>query len=394
MNYKDESIKYFNKQTGRNFRSFPEAATAFFRMKGNNNKKSLVEALQAYYGQLNVGTKQDGQFQRRGLTTTASITSVTQSANSSIPSPTLWARSDTSAFLYVGSNVSTSISNAYAGASTGNGTQFRIEFFSDSPELDFKLAGINSIYDLYIDGYRVSTSTVTTPADGADYFYYVKLPSSKMRRFSLVGINTGFKGLFTPAGYTVKAATMDRPFIWQLGDSYTYGTGASQPSFTDFRQVCDYFGMFGIADGIGGTGWTSSGSDPLSRVNNKLANLSHKPDFIFLSMAYNDAGGNMTTLTNNFNNTVARIRELVPKARIIVIGTATPVGGTANLLTVTNTIKALCANLVLPYVDMYEVVNSTNSTFYTGGDNVHPNDAGYTARAVALVEKLRPLLVL
>lgn len=328
-----------------------------------------------------------------GSGTGATVTTTnTATGGSSISNPLLWNRTNTDAFDYFGSNVGT-VNSTYTGSTSGNGTQFRIEFTSDADELNFRLIGVNSNYDLYVDGKRISATPVTTDTSGAAYTYRVKFDSAKVRRFSLVGINTAFGGIYTGPGYTIWKKEDKRPVVWQLGDSYTYGTSATQQSFNDFRMVCDNLGLLGLADGIGGSGWTSTGSrQPQERIKQKLATLSKEPDYVFLAMAYNDAGANMTLAETNFRESVALIRTLKPAAKIIVIGTATPVGGTANLEAITTTIKTAAEDLGLPYVDMYEVVNARNATIYTSNDNTHPNDAGYGYRAYNLTEKLREVI--
>lgn len=326
-----------------------------------------------------------------GTGATATTTNTTTGC-SSIKSPLLWNRTDATAFDYFGSNVGT-VNSTYTGSTSGNGTQFRIEFTSDADELNFRFIGVNSNYDLYVDGKRIASAPVVTDASGAPYTYRVKFGSPKVRSFSLVGINTAFGGIYTGPAFTIWKKDDKRPVVWQLGDSYTYGTSASQQSFNDFRITCDNLGFIGLADGIGGTGWTSTGSkQPQERIKAKLTTLSKDPDYVFLAMAYNDAGGNMTLAETNFRESVALVRQIKPKAKIIVIGTATPVGGTANLQNITNVIRGAAQDLGLPYVDMYDVVNARNSAVYTSNDNTHPNDAGYNFRAYNLTEKLRSVI--
>ncbi|HAY0219230.1 TPA: SGNH/GDSL hydrolase family protein, partial [Escherichia coli] len=116
-----------------------------------------------------------------------------------------------------------------------------------------------------------------------------------------------------------------------MGDSYTVGIGATQASYNDFRVMCDALGLDGIADGISGSGWTSTqdGRVPPERIRLKLGNITRQPQYVFLSLGYNDAGTEaMDTLTENFTETVEEIRRLCPLAKIIVIGPATPLGAT------------------------------------------------------------------
>lgn len=328
-----------------------------------------------------------------GSGTGATVTTTNSTTGcSSIRSPLLWNRTDATAFDYFGSNVGT-VNASYTGSTSGNGTQFRIEFMSDADELNFRFIGVNSNYDLYVDGKRISATALLTDASGAPYTYRVKFSSPKVRSFSLVGINTAFGGVYTGPAFTVWKKEDKRPVVWQLGDSYTYGTSATQQSFNDFRIVCDNLGFLGLADGIGGTGWTSTSSkQPQERIKAKLATLSKDPDYVFLTMAYNDAGGNMTLAETNFRESVALVRQIKPKAKIIVIGTATPLGGTANLQAITSVIKGAAEDLGLPYVDMYDVVNTRNAAVYTSPDNTHPNDAGYSFRAYNLTEKLKAVI--
>ncbi|EPQ9498322.1 SGNH/GDSL hydrolase family protein, partial [Escherichia coli] len=58
-------------------------------------------------------------------------------------------------------------------------------------------------------------------------------------------------------------------------------------------------------------------------------------------------------------------------------GPATPLSHTAKLDTVRVAIMECCSTLNLPFVDMRDVVNSSNRQLYTGADDVHPNDVGH-----------------
>lgn len=297
-------------------------------------------------------------------------------------------------FIYLGSNIA-DVTSGYMGNGNGNGTQCAITFCSDAPSLDFRLIGLNCQYDLYVDGARISASPVITDSTGAPYTYTVDWSGVvKTRTYTLRGVNTAFGGVIVGQNYTLWAPTRWRPTAWQLGDSYTFGTQATQSSFNDFRIICDTLGFDGLADGIGGSGWTSTGTtQPQQRITAKLATLTRVPEYIFLSLGYNDAAaGNITLLQTNFTASVALIRQYCPMAKIIVMGPATPIGSTTQINAIRSAVMALCTTLGLPFIDVSDWVNSRNKTLYTAGDNVHPNDAGYAFRAARFSQALLSVL--
>lgn len=307
---------------------------------------------------------------------------------------TTWARSS-DVFRYWGYSISDIVSG-YRGNGVGNGTQCIIEFNSDAAQLDFRFIGSNSVYDLYVDGHRISATSLQTDTSGAPYIYTVDWGGVyKTRKYRLVGVNTGFGGVITGNQYSIWFPTeLRRPRVWQLGDSYTFGTGAAQSSFNDFRVMCDALGLDGIADGIGGSGWTSSSStQPQQRAQAKLSTITYAPDYIFLSLGYNDApGGNITLLQTNFNATLPVLKTLCPKAKIIVIGPATPLGSTTQISAVRTAIMDLCTQNGLPFVDVNNWVNANNKQLYTSGDNVHPNNDGHMFRGARLAQAIQQYL--
>lgn len=312
---------------------------------------------------------------------------------SSIYNGATWARNG-AWFTYLGSNIADVVSG-YRGNGNGNGTQCAITFCTDAPSLDFRLIGNNCQYDLYVDGARISASPVTTDSTGAPYTYTIDWSGVvKTRTYTLRGVNTSFGGVIVGQNYTLWAPTRWRPTVWQLGDSYTFGTQATQSSFNDFRIICDTLGFDGLADGIGGSGWTSTGTtQPQQRITSKLATLTRVPEYIFLSLGYNDApGGNITLLQTNFTASVALIRQYCPMAKIIVMGPATPLGSTAAINAVRSAVITLCSTLGLDFIDVADWVNSRNKTLYTASDNTHPNDAGYAFRAARFSQALLGVL--
>ncbi|SUY95336.1 Uncharacterised protein [Citrobacter freundii] len=171
-----------------------------------------------------------------------------------------------------------------------------------------------------------------------------------------------------------------------MGDSYTVGIGAKQGSYNDFRVMCDVLGLDGIADGISGSGWTSvqEGRVPEWRVENKLGNITRKPQYIFFSLGYNDWSADIERVRAAFPPAVAVARRVCPLAKIIVIGPATPVGATTQLDTIRAAIAEMCASMGIAFVDVRNMVNAANKGLYTGSDMVHPSDAGHVYRGVQI----------
>lgn len=55
-NFRVESQKFFNAQTGQNHRSWARAAAAYYRQVGSSTKAALPEAMATYFGKINAGT--------------------------------------------------------------------------------------------------------------------------------------------------------------------------------------------------------------------------------------------------------------------------------------------------------------------------------------------------
>lgn len=300
---------------------------------------------------------------------------------------TTWSRSNP-VFRFLGYAPKDATSGYRGNTVWGSDTQANIEFVSDAPLLDFRFVGFNSQYDLYVDGQRISAQSIKTDASGAPYIYNVDWSGVvKPRTYRLSGINTAFGGVIIQNSYGIwYPEGSRRPLVWQLGDSYTFGIGATQASFNDFRVMCDSLGLDGLADGIGGSGWTSSNStQPQQRIQNKLASITYRPDLIILSLGYNDApGGNISLLQTNWRESVTLIRQFCPAARVIQIGPATPLGSTTQISAVRSALISLCAESGIPFVDVDNWVSASNKQLYTQGDNVHPNDAGHWFRGSRL----------
>lgn len=256
----------------------------------------------------------------------------------------------------------------------------RVEFDTDAQFVELYTLRYNTKVDVRVDG--VLVYSISLDASGAGHM--VKLDFGEdsagvTKHIEFAGFNFPFGGVFTEATASVWYPSADlRPLLYAFGDSYTQGVGANGPDQVYARALADRLGMRVYQDGVGGSGWVSTGGNvPATRVGKRLAKMTETPDLIVSCFGYNDAGGNMTTLATNFNAWVAAVRALYPKTKIVVFGPWTPLGSTANLDAVESTIAGRCAALRLPFISIKNLVSGSNKARYTSGDNVHPTQVGH-----------------
>lgn len=326
---------------------------------------------------------------------------------------------DETKFRVTGYNLA--LASNHLGNGTANGAQCMIEFRTDANQFEFRALGLNCQYDIIIDGETiakginasslVATPTITTDATGAAHKILVRLDTAitgevgaagtdvvnaahvmKMRDIKILGINTSFAGVSVMPQFTIKPGqSNEQPFIWQMGDSYTFGTGAAQPGINDFRQMCHKLGLNGLAEGIGGSGWTSTqtGRVMQERVPQRLGQLNRKPDFISLALGYNDESlatndAGKKRIYDNMTLGIKLIRREFPGVEIVAFSCATPKGITSNIQNVIDTVAQVCREQGVTLFYVSDAVTATNSTLYTASDNVHPNEAGHKFRGYML----------
>jgi lysophospholipase L1-like esterase len=318
------------------------------------------------------------------------------STASSIYNPKLFSRADDSAFEFLGYSPR-DLTSGYRGNGVQNGTQAIIDFYSDADYLEYRFSGGNYQGDVYVNGQRIAAKAVKTDTSGASYVYVIDWNgSSEIRHYRLCGINTGFGGVNVAQPFSIWTPAGARKLLaWQMGDSYTVGIGATQGSFNMFRVMCDCLGIEGIADGISGAGWTSiqDGRVPPERVDMKLGAITRTPDLVFFSMGYNDAAvGRTEQLKENIRLSYKRVRELCPAALVINIGPATPLGRVGIITTIRQAEIEVCEDLNIPFIDVDDWVSAANKSMYTGGDGVHPTDAGHAYLGVRIAQAVSEII--
>lgn len=334
------------------------------------------------------------------FTTTALIQAATSIAN-----PVTHTRKDETKFKFTTYGLADVSGGSYTGQSP-NGVQMKIEFMTDALVFEFKTVGSIGTYSVFVDGELTNIDAISTPNGQAVTYVRTEASSGvikRMRHVEIYGVNTSFGGLFTDAADTVTSEiTIDpRPFIYQMGDSYTYGTGAgyvtqaygSSPAINDFYVFRNALGMDGIAEGIGGSGWNSAGGQiPASRLQNRLLKMNRKPDVVSFALAYNDAaaintGTNASKLVTSMGDALKVVRDAMHDVPVIHISCATPKGITPQIQRVIDLTYDFCARNDIPVIGISNYVTAANSASYTGTDNVHPNPLGHEFRGLAMARE-------
>lgn len=311
------------------------------------------------------------------------------------------------AFRYLGNGPANIEGSGYYGMEFGEGTAMIIEWMYDAPEFDFYILGNNMQYNLQVavngQWQQIASSDFTTDASGAPFIHTIIWDNNGTagtteanytpRHYRLFGINMAFGGISGATNGTVWFPDdARRPLAWCMGDSYTFGTYASSLLRTAWNLCAEALGMDWLPDGIGGTGWNSTGTSAVqTRIQQKLYNLTYPPDYVWFNLGYNDNGDDaaqIATLEANFAACVALVQQKFPNAQIICLGPATPEGATVGLNNIRAALITQCTAFNIPFIDVRNWVFAGggglqpalggNSHIYTYSDNTHPNgDTGY-----------------
>lgn len=303
------------------------------------------------------------------------------------------------------------VAGSYTGTAPSNGIQMKVEFMTDSQIFEIKTVGSIATYSIFVDGKLCNADAITTANGEAVSWIQVKANEGvirKVRHIEIYGVNTALGAIQANAQDTFSSEIISqRPLIYQMGDSYTYGTGAAyptqaygtSPAINDFYAYSRALGFDGIAEGIGGSGWNSTGGQyPATRVSTRLANINRRPDAIVFALGYNDAaaintGTNKQKLIVSMQEAVSAAKAAHPNIPIVVISSATPKGITDNIQSVYDLVKEFCSKNGIELLEVSQAVTNANSVVYTGADNVHPNGVGHQHRGLEIARYAKKVAI-
>lgn len=272
--------------------------------------------------------------------------------------------------------------SGYIEASPDAGMAMPWDMYVNAPVIDLRVLRFNSKFNVFVDNAPISGSAFTTTSDGQPDLLTLDFSAlanpTATKRLKVFGINMLENGFYIGPTYSAWPPTNNNKIAAILGDSYTQGTGATSVGETWARFGLSALGYDIFPEGIGGAGYLTTGTTaPDTRMTARLGAMPVGPDLIVLALGYNDSAGSQSTIATNHVATVAAARAAWPNARIVTLGPWTPLGATANLTTTKNTLATSSSSVGVDFIDIENIINSTNAVAFGNGDNVHPNAAGH-----------------
>ncbi len=191
----------------------------------------------------------------------------------------------------------------------------------------------------------------------------------------------------------VAVPTGDGPIVAFYGDSYTLGTGASDPDARWSTIISEQRGWREVNPSVNGLGFINNrsifGSGDLPSIV-----IAADPDIVFVTMGLNDNFSfdfAADRIEKQIGDDLGRINDALPDARIIVVE---PFWYTderpASVATIIDWVASAASDIDADYI-------SGASRWIEGhpewmaADRLHPNDNGYSEMAKRMNEELEAL---
>jgi len=274
-----------------------------------------------------------------------------------------------------------------------------VTFCTDAPVFELFMMRYNTRLFIEVDGEPAMASQLALDAAGAANLVEVDFSGvRKARTIRISGFNMPFGGLYIGPADSVWRATDERPLMTVVGDSYTFGTGASAQALGWAATAARLLNMQYWLDGVGSTGYNSTTPNTLAERyaarhaqlvrRNGGVNSAVTPDRLVWALGYNDgpsAAPAAGTIESGFDAGYAAFS----KKPDFVIGPWTPVGVTAGLTDIGTRLAAKAASVGVEFIGIADWVNSANESILTGSDNEHPEQVGHDFLGFRIAQALR-----
>jgi lysophospholipase L1-like esterase len=203
--------------------------------------------------------------------------------------------------------------------------------------------------------------------------------------------------LIVPPGEATSSVAPGDTAVVFLGDSYTEGWGATEPSTRWSALVAEEAGWVELNQGQGGTGFVTTSSfggcgldycpTYVERVPDVLA---AEPDIVVIAGGQNDLASlsaEPDAVRAAVMETYEGIRTGLPRARIIAVGPSTARPGNALIEKLDGWVQAAATSVGADYVSLIDPV--TIEPDMVSPDGVHVNDEGHRAIADRVLRGIR-----
>jgi lysophospholipase L1-like esterase len=192
-----------------------------------------------------------------------------------------------------------------------------------------------------------------------------------------------------PEYYTWPGATADAPLVSFIGDSWTYGIGATDLdgyAYLTGREL----GWAHRVLGVGGSGYVRGGAGNVPFDERILPAVSGNPDVVVIQGSINERSTPSPELAAAVRDTLTRlVRAAGPDTAVVVVGASNVPGVPAQyVVKVNDIVRAEAARLGLPFVDVAAEVWSDPADPSIWADPYHVNDTG----AQQIADRLAPVL--
>ena len=191
-----------------------------------------------------------------------------------------------------------------------------IEFVVDCLAFEFMYRGYSSAYRVWVDGELVTATPTAVPNDFVQYWKPVTFASRGIRHI-MIEADSGFRfgGVTIGPNDTVMPSTVRRPKCLLVGDSITYGSGASQPCLGYAWELASRLGWDIWVNGQGGSGYVNAGGYTGTFGSRLTAYAAVPFDIVLFCGGYNDAG--QTTIQTAAEAAYALAKATWPKALVM-----------------------------------------------------------------------------